>query len=167
MSGLRHPALLRHSRIIKPMFLWTRPELREACASRDGAAGLLFRSSRRVEDRQSREYAVAPASASAPSRAGKVMPRPRIESRFHRCDRNRASRNDAPVAAAMSSALEAPSFNHSQAGFWSRRLASPAWRQWAAAPPTSHQETSQCPTKCSSMRPIRRRPGWLCCAANA
>ena len=31
--------------------------------------------------------------------------------------------------------------------------------------PACHQEIGQCPTKCSSMRPIRRRPGWWFCAA--
>ena len=31
--------------------------------------------------------------------------------------------------------------------------------------PTGRQEIGKCPTKCSSMRRIRRRPGWLFCAA--
>jgi hypothetical protein len=35
----------------------------------------------------------------------------------------------------------------------------------ASGVPAGHQEIGQCPTKCSSMRPIRRKPGWLFCAA--
>src|SRR5262249_12599330 len=35
----------------------------------------------------------------------------------------------------------------------------------ASAAPAGDQEIGQCPTKCSSIRPTRRRPGWLFCAA--
>ena len=33
--------------------------------------------------------------------------------------------------------------------------------------PTRHKEIVQWPTRCSSTRRIRRRPGWSCCAATA
>ena len=46
------------------------------------------------------------------------------------------------------------------------RCLAPPWRAGGCAP-TRRQETVQWPTKCSSTRPIRRRPGWSCCAAIA
>ena len=72
-----------------------------------------------------------------PSRHGpKVMLRPRIDTLTDRCRRNPASPSDADLAAchaSISRASEAHVFNHSQAGFRSRRLAPPTWWPKAAA----------------------------------
>jgi hypothetical protein len=74
----------------------------------------------------------------------KVMLRPRTENLANRCQSNLASPSDAIAASAASagSALchalnsrthQAHPFNHSQAGFRSRRLAPSMWRATAAA----------------------------------
>ena len=81
-------------------------------------------------DRRPTETAAAPARC-RPVHGPRVMLRPRVETQPHRIRNKTASRRDANAILSRASTAHYP-FNHSQAGSWSRRPASPTWRSWAA-----------------------------------
>ena len=142
------------------------PVLRAADASRDGAAAYAFQArcpSRRSSAKRTcgrARQALPPrhgpeghATTTRRNRTPSLPQQHRVAERrsFGRC-RSRARLEGPSVQPQSGRLLVAPS-----------RAAHVATKDGRA--PAGHQEISQCPTKCSSMRPIRRRPGWLFCAA--
>ena len=85
----------------------------------------------------------------------------RLAERGHDCIRDPGGPSCPPR---VDLARAQPSSFHPQSGRFSV-VPSCAVQVAANGVPAGHQEIGQCPTKCSSMRPIRRKPGWLFCAA--
>src|SRR5262245_7850006 len=159
----------------KPMFLWTPPVLRAAHAARNGGAAYLkaaIPESKIVSEENRRPRSP---SAAAPSRAkghvatahrklSRSLPKQsRVAERCDRCFGGRRGLGSLPcaeLAHAPGSSFQPQSGRFPVAPSCTVHVAGNGGRA-----PTGHQEIGQCPTKCSSMRPIRRRPGWLFCAA--
>src|SRR5215510_2504102 len=158
------------------MFLWTLPVLRVAHAARNGGAAYASRGrypeSKIVSKENQRPRS---SSAAAPSRAKghaatahrklrQSLPKQRrVAERCDRCfggQRGLGSLPCAELAHAPGSSFQPQSGRFPVAPSCTVHVAGNGGRA-----PTGHQEIGQCPTKCSSMRPIRRRPGWLFCAA--
>src|SRR5215831_7038624 len=125
------------------MFLWTPPALRAAYAAHD-LKRLMLKPALPSRISSAKEPAVAPTSAAAPY-GPKVMLRPRLETSADRCQGTMASANAAVTVSAiragslacdasLSRAHSAHPFNHSQAGFRSRRLAPSTWRRAVRQP---------------------------------
>ena len=166
--------MARRSRTIRPMSLWTTTGVACGSASRD-VRRLCFRCCSRVEARQPREPAAAPCAAARHGPKGHATTAHREldlslpEHRRVALERRHCSFGGACELGCLSGVDRArahgPSFQPPSGRF----PVAPSCVAHVAAnggrAPNGHQETGQWPTRCSSTRPIRRRPGWSFCAA--